>query len=223
VQLGTGQDTEQLRAELHHIQHYTNELARDTRDRLKELSSFPVTDDSVEQRKRRMQKERLTNEFSTILQTFQTMQREVKDKTKSSIQSAKHHSRGYGVGDQKASQLIQLESPVQSQMTMQMEDEVQLEVLREQEENMHQLETDIVAVNEIFRDLATMVHEQGEVVDSIEAQIESTSIHVSEANQQLIKARDYKSSLRRKYVCLFFTVVIILSIVIGIIVWQVNN
>ena len=59
---------------------------------------------------------------------------------------------------------------------------------------MRQLESDIVDVNTIFKvpfscqsylvksfcgqDLATMVHDQGEIVDSIEQNIESTTVQV---------------------------------------------
>uniref|UniRef100_T1IH79 t-SNARE coiled-coil homology domain-containing protein n=1 Tax=Strigamia maritima TaxID=126957 RepID=T1IH79_STRMM len=213
-QLGTGHESEKLTHELRHIQHYTNELAKDTRDRLQDLSALPMPQNSNDERMRRMQKERLTNDFSRILQTFQSMQREVKQKTKDSIQQQKRQSDNGFFSDSHPSQLIQLESPVQNQSSiqMQMEDEVQLELMREQEKAMHELETDIVTVNEIFRDLATMVHEQGEVVDSIEAQMESTSIHVTEANQQLVKARDYKFSLRRKKVCIVVCLAVFLSI-----------
>jgi syntaxin 7 len=40
-------------------------------------------------------------------------------------------------------------------------------------------------INEIFKDLGMMVHEQGDVIDSIEANIESAEVHVQQANQQL--------------------------------------
>ena len=47
-------------------------------------------------------------------------------------------------------------------------------------------------VNQIFKDLATMVHEQGELVDSIEANVESAQVHVSQASTQLSQARQYQ-------------------------------
>lgn len=50
-------------------------------------------------------------------------------------------------------------------------------------------------VNQIFKDLATMVHEQGEVVDSIEANVEAAQVHVSQASTQLSEARHYQVSL----------------------------
>lgn len=49
-------------------------------------------------------------------------------------------------------------------------------------------------VNQIFKDLATMVHEQGEVVDSIEANVEAAQVHVSQASTQLSQARQYQVS-----------------------------
>ena len=49
-------------------------------------------------------------------------------------------------------------------------------------------------VNQIFKDLATMVHEQGEVIDSIEAHVESSHMNVGQGVQQLAKASDYQVS-----------------------------
>jgi t-SNARE complex subunit (syntaxin) len=49
-----------------------------------------------------------------------------------------------------------------------MEEEQNIEELQERERSIRQLESDIIDVNTIFKDLATMVHEQGEMIDSIE-------------------------------------------------------
>ena len=47
-------------------------------------------------------------------------------------------------------------------------------------------------MNTIFKDLATMVHEQGGMVDSIEQNVESTNIRVHEGTDQLRQAEAYK-------------------------------
>lgn len=67
-------------------------------------------------------------------------------------------------------------------------------MLREREQAIRKIEGDIVEVNQIFKDLATMVHDQGEVIDSIEANIESSSIQINEGTTQLIKASSYAVS-----------------------------
>ncbi|EDO44588.1 predicted protein, partial [Nematostella vectensis] len=64
--------------------------------------------------------------------------------------------------------------------------------IEERERAIRQLEADIVGVNEIFRDLGNMIHEQGEVIDSIEANVETAAVHVETANVQLDKARGYQ-------------------------------
>ena len=40
-------------------------------------------------------------------------------------------------------------------------------------------------MNTIFKDLATMVHEQGEMVDSIEVHVSDAQVRVEEGTQQL--------------------------------------
>lgn len=219
AQVGTSSDSEDLRGKLHDIQHYTNQLAKDTSELLKKMQKLPPSGDMTEQRQRKIQKERLVSDFGTILNTFQQTQKDAAQKEKESLNRMRASSQGilgYPGDDKRNNQLIQLESPVQNQM-MQV-DEVDLDLLREREEAMQQLETDIVSVNEIFRDVAAMVHEQGEIVDSIEANMESTQIHVSDASQQLSKARDYQTKARKMKFVLFIIALIVVAIIIGVIV-----
>ena len=53
-------------------------------------------------------------------------------------------------------------------------------------------------VNTIFKDLATMVHEQGETIDSIEGNVEQASITVHDGTDQLRQAERYKVN-HKKY------------------------
>jgi t-SNARE complex subunit (syntaxin) len=47
-------------------------------------------------------------------------------------------------------------------------------------------------VNQIFKELGAMVHEQGEVIDSIEASVEKTEVFVGEGTRQLRQASNYQ-------------------------------
>lgn len=76
-----------------------------------------------------------------------------------------------------------------------MEDESAMEEVREREQAIRQLESDILDVNQIFKELATMVHEQGETIDSIEANIEQAHIQVEEGVTQLSQAATYQVTL----------------------------
>ncbi len=64
----------------------------------------------------------------------------------------------------------------QQQMQMQLQQEEDDQMARD----MEALEADIVLVNELFTTLATYVHDQGELVDSIEANTEAAYVQVSQ-------------------------------------------
>ncbi|CAH1254075.1 STX12 [Branchiostoma lanceolatum] len=232
-QLGTAQDTHELRDKLHQMQHYTNQLAKDTNKYLKDLSNLPNPSSQSEQRQRKMQRERLTNDFSTALNNFQTVQRRAAEKERESVSRARANSGLPPVSNASTSpnpfdddvrtgdgQLIALDGDQGgSSMTAQMmEEESNLEMIRERETNIRQLEADIMDVNSIFKDLATMVHEQGEMIDSIEANVENAAIHVESGNQQLRQASDYQKKSRRK-LCILLIVLLIVGAVVALILY----
>ncbi|XP_077991350.1 syntaxin-12-like isoform X2 [Glandiceps talaboti] len=218
--MGTSEDNHDLREKLHELQHYTNQLAKDTNRYLKDLQSLPPAVSESDQRQRKMQKERLTSEFTSVLNNFQAIQRKAAEKEKEEYARVRAASgRGSDLrgpfDDDRESQLISLESPgsrpVPSQMML--EEDVDMEALRERETALRKLESDITDVNQIFKDLATMVHEQGEMVDSIEANVESAGIHVEDGNTQLRQARDYQKKARRKMVIFIIVLLVIIAIV----------
>jgi len=104
-----------------------------------------------------------------------------------------------------------------------LEEEANLEQLHERERAVRQLEADIGDVNQIFKDLAAMVHDQGEIVDSIEANVETASIRVGEGTEQLMQAERYQNKARRKKIILMIIGLIILAIIIGVIVHSTRN
>ena len=58
--------------------------------------------------------------------------------------------------------------------------------------NILYLQSDIVDVNTIFKYLATLVHIQGETIDSIEGNVETAAITVHDGTEQLRQAERYK-------------------------------
>lgn len=88
-QIGTHQDSPELRKQLHSIQHYTQQLAKDTNGYLQELSTVPPSHSQSEQRQRKMQAERLQDEFTSTLNMFQQVQRTTAQKEKEQIKKAK--------------------------------------------------------------------------------------------------------------------------------------
>ena len=146
-----------------------------------------------------MLKEKLTSEFLESLKNFQVIQRTAAQKEKESIIRARANSMNRGQMSSDDSNLIDLQSqdgaPPQHQINLQIEEEVDLDLLREREQSIKKIETDIVDVNQIFKDIAKIVHEHNEVIDSIEANVETATIHVNEGAQQIARAREYHVSM----------------------------
>ncbi|KAK2143181.1 hypothetical protein LSH36_871g01040 [Paralvinella palmiformis] len=218
-QIGTPQDSADLRDKLHQIQHYTGQLAKEANRSLKDLAHLPPPSQQSDQRQWKMQKERLTSEFTSILNSFQAAQRKAAEKEKESVARVKAHS-GHSqdpfLDDRKGDdQLVSFDRGVQQ--SVQMEEDIDLQIIQEREKAIRQLESDIMDVNQIFKDLGMLVHEQGEMVDSIEANVQSTEISVESGTQELQKAREYQKKSRRKKCLLALVGILILIFIILII------
>jgi len=220
TQIGTPQDNQQMQNQLHQIQHYTNQLAKDTSKQLKDLNNFPPQM-AIDQRQWKLQKERLHSDFTRALDGFQRAQRAAAQKEKEVIRKAKAQSGGLPPpGDT----LVDIEEGRgESKTQMMLEEEYNIEMLQEREKGIRQLEEDIGDVNEIFKDLAAMVHDQGELVDSIEANVETTAISVGEGTEHLRSAERYQNKARRKKLLCAVIGVVILVIIIVIIAVSSSN
>ena len=76
------------------------------------------------------------------------------------------------------------------------------------------LEKSVVQVNEIFRDMSILVAEQGETIDSIEANVVSATENVVDANVQLKGANRYQGKARRLKFCIVGIVLVVVIVLI---------
>ncbi|KAI4802281.1 hypothetical protein KUCAC02_020129 [Chaenocephalus aceratus] len=214
--LGTEQDSSKLQQTLQQKQQQGNQLAKDTDRLIKAFSALPVGPD---QRQRKLQKERLVNEFSAALNSFQKTQRQAADKEREFVARVRASSRvSGGQPDDGFGNMppFLIDSQVQAQAEAITEDDLRL--IQERESSIRQLESNITDINDIFKDLGMMVHEQGDMIDSIEANVESADVHVQSATQQLARAAEYQRSSRKK-ICILMIVLAVVAVVIGLIIW----
>jgi len=215
-QIGTPQDVPENFERLQREQKDSNILVKETSTLLQKLGNFQ-TSDPGEMRQRKIQQDKLHENFSNALNNFQKVQRLAAEKERATLQRARAKSVEMGGGNdhyQDDSRMYQ-DTP---KLQMQTEAELSLDEIREREAAIRQLESDIVDVNEIFKDLAIMVHEQGETIDSIEANVDSTVTHVEAGNVHLTKAREYQKKSRRK-MCILILILLIVVVVLGLIIY----
>ncbi|XP_023681434.1 syntaxin-12 [Paramormyrops kingsleyae] len=221
-QLGTKQDTAELHDKLQQVQHHTNQLAKDTNRYLKELGSLPQPLSPSEQRQQKIQKDRLMNDFSAALNNFQVVQRRAAEKEKESVARARAGSRLSA--EDRDEQLVSFENDDWGQQGQAQTEEPpiteeDLELIKERETSLRQLESDILDVNQIFKDLAVMIHDQGEMIDSIEANVESAEVHVERGAEQLQRAAYYQKKSRKK-MCILALVLSLVVTILALIIWQ---
>ncbi|XP_065670066.1 syntaxin-12 isoform X4 [Hydra vulgaris] len=221
---------EAVEQKIHIISKETNQLANDIRDLFKDISELFQQNQQVEQiNLLSIDQNKLKNEFESSLTRYQKIQNVIASKMKANIQKEKIPEAPHD--EKNEIMLVSYESDqekpcVLSYNTENLIDQTErtqlvmhdLEELKEKESRLNQIEEDILNVNEIFRDLALLVHEQGSTIDSIENNIEHAVIQVEQANTKLIRATKYQRSARKKK-CLCALVLIILGIVIGLIIY----
>ncbi|XP_054617904.1 syntaxin-7 [Dunckerocampus dactyliophorus] len=214
--LGTEHDSDQLQQTLQQNQQQGNQLAKETDRLIKSFSALPV---GADQRQRKIQKERLLNDFSVALNNFQRTQREAADKEREFVARVRASSRVSG-GQPEAhyGNVTPFSSHAQLQDQAEAVTEDDLRLIQERESAIRQLESDITDINDIFKDLGMMVHEQGDMIDSIEANVENADVNVQRATQQLAHAADYQRSSRKK-MCILILVLVVVIVVIGLIIW----
>lgn len=90
-------------------------------------------------------------------------------------------------------------------------------MIAEREQEVNKIVRSIADLNEIFKDLATMVHEQGTVIDRIDYNIELTQVQVHEGYKQLQKAERYQRKNRKMH-CIFILAVVLIVLVVLLII-----
>ncbi|XP_012607196.1 t-SNARE domain-containing protein 1 isoform X2 [Microcebus murinus] len=166
--LGTPSDTQELRDSLHTMQQETNRTIAASAGTMKQMSEL-LHGSCLE----RLQLDRLKTQLADALQRYGVVQKKIAEKSRALLPTAQ---RGGKQSPQvRFAELANDEkifnggdSVWQSQEQALLTDitEEDLEAIRLREEAILQMESDLLDVNQIIKDLASMVSEQGDAVGS---------------------------------------------------------
>lgn len=99
-------------------------------------------------------------------------------------------------------------------MASQDEVDFQESLIVERESEIRNIEQSVGELNELFRDVAHIVHEQGAQLDSIDANVQNVVGDTREADVELRSASRYQKSARSKACCLLLILAVVLVIII---------
>ena len=102
----------------------------------------------------------------------------------------------------------------QAQIAEQGEVDFQENLIIEREGEIRQIEQSVGELNELFRDVAHIVREQGDMLDTIDVNVENTLQDTRGADVELRSASRYQKAARNKACCLLLILAIVLIIIV---------
>ncbi|GAB6029986.1 LD27581p [Chamberlinius hualienensis] len=210
--IGTPKDNSALRDNIHNTQQKTNVSIYRSTDLIKELASLSTSG----RKQHKLRTERLENEFKESVKRYSSLQMQLADKIRTAY-SFKNVLASEEDESTDRTSLLEAEAKQMMQRQQVISNlEFEQEYAREREDQIHQLEEDILDINQIFRDLGALVHEQGDTINTIEANIDRTYQTVDAGRQELQKASNYQKSYRKK-ICCFAVIIAIAAVILTIV------
>lgn len=154
----------------------------------------------------------MNREFNESLTTFQVLQRSTIEKQKASRAALEQEESQPGQASGQQGDLLQQQE--QARLAPQSDVDFQSNLIIEREAEIRQIEQSVGELNELFRDVATMVHEQGTQLETIEGNVVQTAEDTRGADTELRKAYKHQKSARNKACCLLLILAIVLIVIV---------
>lgn len=117
-------------------------------------------------------------------------------------------------GDAESQQQQQQLLEEQSRLANQGEVDFQETLIIEREAEIRNIEQSVGELNELFRDVAHIVHEQGGQLDIVSENVQNVGQDTRGANTELRSAHRYQKNARNKACCLLVILAVILAIIV---------
>ena len=223
--LGTPKDTPELRDKLHKTRLHIGQLVKDTSAKLKQASEI---DHNVEvNASKKIADAKLAKDFQAVLKEFQKAQRLSAERETAytpfvpqALLPSSYTASEVDIGSDKTPEQRALLVESRRQEVLFLDNEISFNeaIIEEREQGIQEIQSQIGEVNEIFKDLAVLVHEQGAMIDDIGSNIEHSHAATVQAKSQLAKASKTQrsnSSLTCLLLVIFGIVLLIVIIVLA--------
>ncbi|KAB2575094.1 putative snare domain protein [Lasiodiplodia theobromae] len=211
--LGTKRETERVRERVRDLIEETSSGFKEVGEGLKKVQQWPDLGPS-----QKFTQGKLNREFKASLTEFQVLQRRAIEKERSSAAAARaaldENATSPGGAQHQSHQQQQLQEQEQLRLASQDEVDFQESLIIERESEIRNIEQSVGELNELFRDVAHMVHEQGEQLDIISENVEGVRTDTRGAHVELTAASRHQKAARNKACCLLLILAVVLTIII---------
>lgn len=212
VLLGTRRDTERVRERVHDLLDETKDTFQEVGEGVKRIQSWEDVSPS-----QKYTQQKLAREFQATLTEFQTVQRSALEKQRASASAARVALEDASSPSQDSSSPTgQQQQQTQEQLRLASQDEVDFQdsLIVEREAEIRNIEQGVSELNELFRDVAHIVSEQGEQLDTIAANVDNTRTDTRGADTELRSAARYQRNARSTACMLLLISAIIVTIIL---------
>lgn len=220
--VGTPKDSETIRDRVKSMMDKTREEFKKVGDGVKQIQNWDNVSPS-----QKFSQTKLSRQFQSTLESFQALQRLSAEKSRQYVLAARA---AIDHGDTADDAVYHSQSPqntrggqqqvqvplVQQQLALAEQGDVDFQemLINEREDDIRNIEQGINDINEIFRDLGTMVTEQGVMIESIEGNVQNTLTSTREASRELTQASNYQKGARKRACMLLMILTIVLAVVL---------
>jgi len=226
--LGTKRETDRVRERVQDLLEESSASFKDIGDGLKKVQAWhdlgvcpPSSDTSaipltLDQPAQKYTQGKLHQEFKASLTEFQSLQRTALEKQRASATAARTalEESGSPTVERSQQQLQQQQQQEQLRLADQSDVDFQESLIVEREAEIRNIEQSVGELNELFRDVAHMVHDQGGQLDIISNNVTSTRDDTQGADRELRTASRHQKNARNKMCCLLLILAVILTVVI---------
>ncbi|KAI9930868.1 hypothetical protein ASPWEDRAFT_100054 [Aspergillus wentii DTO 134E9] len=209
--IGTKRDTARGRERAHQMLEETRSGFKDVAEGIKKVQTWEDVNPA-----QKWTQQKLASEFKATFDEFQTVQRRTLEKQRESAVAAHPalHDGEFAGTEEDGHQLQQQQLEEQPRLANQNEVDFQESLIIERETEIRNIEQSVGELNELFRDVAHIVHEQGGQLDIISDNVERVNTDTRGANVELRGASRYQKNARNKACCLLVILAVVLLIIV---------
>ena len=187
------------------------------------MAMFPLTIKILSQQaSQKYTQQKLSREFQASGTEFQSIQRLALEKQRASAAAVRSGVDSAASADNpftdtpEGQQQQQQQTQEQDTLRLASQDEVDFQesLIIERESEIRNIEQSVGELNELFRDVAHIVHEQGGQLDTIDDNVQNVAQDTRHADLELRSANKYQKAARGKACCLLLILAIVLIIIV---------
>ncbi|CAN6233807.1 unnamed protein product [Urochloa humidicola] len=222
--LGTPKDTPTLRDHLQKTNQNILQLAKDAKNKLQKAAEADKSIDTSADK--RIADMKLAKDFAATMEEFRKLQNIAiqREMTYKPVVPQNAQS-NYTTDDRSAEsgnmpEQHELLAESKRQEVLQLDNEIVYNeaIIEEREQAIQEIQQQIGEVHEVFKDLATLVHAQGVIIEEIDMNIENSAVATKEAKKEVAKAdktQKSNSSLLCILMVIFGVVLLVVIIVLA--------